>query len=377
MYQDIDAAAPSPLDDAASTTLARKDNFLLFYTTFSGLTTAVLVLVTLISIVFIIVDTSVRDVHACAEFLLRLYGLSLMLLAILCELEWFEVVRQSSILQNWTSRGVFQTFLGLFSFVEYGEVQLPGVRVKGVVGGAAVALMLCGTTYTCLGCMNLKGILLGRASPDERGYWDTLMLGLKLPRRTAVISLIGLLLAEAPPAHVEEAAPTEEAGSPPCWANIENRHAPVQGQQGQQGLKRSSDAAGLNRSPSANSQGYLAPVDPTSARSSLPQSQLLGSPSSSSISSSGPSSGGLTGAAASALPAPPPVSGPLAVVGVPALASNYVDAASPAQIRPMPPFSPALLCPYPNSSTGAAQSAAAESQTTPDASQGLAELPEQ
>mmetsp|Transcript_9002 Transcript_9002/g.19636 ORF Transcript_9002/g.19636 Transcript_9002/m.19636 type:complete len:180 (+) Transcript_9002:109-648(+) len=156
MYQDIDAAAPSPLDDAASTTLARKDNFLLFYTTFSGLTTAVLVLVTLISIVFIIVDTSVRDVHACAEFLLRLYGLSLMLLAILCELEWFEVVRQSSILQNWTSRGVFQTFLGLFSFVEYGEVQLPGVRVKGVVGGAAVALMLCGTTYTCLGCMNLK-----------------------------------------------------------------------------------------------------------------------------------------------------------------------------------------------------------------------------
>ncbi|KAJ1380963.1 hypothetical protein B484DRAFT_460341 [Ochromonadaceae sp. CCMP2298] len=43
----------------------------------------------------------------------------------------------------------------------------------------------------------------------------------------------------------------------------------------------------------------------------------------------------------------------------------------------MPPFSPAQLGPYPNSSTFAAQNAAAESQTTPDASQGPAELPEQ
>jgi hypothetical protein len=271
----------------------------------------------------------------------------------------------------------------------------------------------------------LRGILLGGASNAERGYWETLLRALKLPRRTAVISLIRRLLAEAPPAHappahVEEAAPTEAAGSPPCWANIEDR---------QQGLKRSSDAAGLNRSPGANSQGYLAPVDPSSAC----RSQHLASPSSSSSSSSssslGPStgaaasalraappvsgplavagvdsgpatgaaasalraappvsgplavagvdSGPATGAAASALRAAPPVSGPLAVAGVPALASNVVDAASPAQIRPMAPFSPAQLGPGPNSSTFAAQPAAAGSQTTPDASQEPAELPEQ
>mmetsp|Transcript_434 Transcript_434/g.764 ORF Transcript_434/g.764 Transcript_434/m.764 type:complete len:189 (-) Transcript_434:1602-2168(-) len=162
IYQSVDendierARSLSVTSNQQDTLTHDKDYFLWFYATFSSTTAIILGFATVLSVFLILIDTRMRDSFEVVHFMLRLYGLTLMVVAILSELEWFEAIRQSSILQNWTSRGIFLTFLGLFVFVEYSKLTLGRFKFVTMVAVVSLVIVLCGCVYTGMGLMNLK-----------------------------------------------------------------------------------------------------------------------------------------------------------------------------------------------------------------------------
>lgn len=117
---------------------------------FSTVTATCLLVVVCASVLFLILDTSLSNANAVVHLFLRLYGLIFMSLAFMCEMEWVEAIRQSTIFQNWLFRGIFYSFLGLFTYVEYQREDMAAVKYGWVMDSIAITLSILGLVYTVM-----------------------------------------------------------------------------------------------------------------------------------------------------------------------------------------------------------------------------------
>lgn len=138
-----------------------KGYFLRFCSLLSSLAAFTLALVCVVHIICLLVITNFSDALGVYETAYRLYGLSFAIIGVMCEMEWTETIRTTSLLQFWTSRGFFYIFVALFTVREYGEVTLPlGLKnlnrvvlfVGGVLAttGVLYAVMVCRVGYIYL-----------------------------------------------------------------------------------------------------------------------------------------------------------------------------------------------------------------------------------
>lgn len=147
MYQSINSDGIALSNPVSS---AEPDGFLRAYNVFSSVTATFLAAAAAASILLICFDTSLSDIVGIAHLLLRLYSLVFMCLAFTCEMEWLEIVRQSAVFQNWIVRGIFYSYMGLFTFVEYGHAKVDHISFGWVVKIVSVFILLLGLTYTIL-----------------------------------------------------------------------------------------------------------------------------------------------------------------------------------------------------------------------------------
>ena len=152
MYQSIDENDDRlELGIASSPTEAsEQDLFLKYYKIFSCVTAVCLASVMFTSIFLLIVDTKINTVVDFSYLLLRLYGLTFNCIAFMCEMEWLETIRQSTIFQNWVFRGIFYSYLGIFTFVEYGKAIVFTVNLSWIVEVGAAGLTFLGLVYTIM-----------------------------------------------------------------------------------------------------------------------------------------------------------------------------------------------------------------------------------
>ena len=125
-------------------------SFLQVYSIFSSITAATILAVFLVTLLLFIIDTTLATALDVGEFFLRIYGLIFVCLSFLCEMEWLEAIRQSTIFQNWLFRGLFYTFWGLFTFVLYGDLNIGMFRFGFAVDIISMLLVFEGVIYSVL-----------------------------------------------------------------------------------------------------------------------------------------------------------------------------------------------------------------------------------
>jgi uncharacterized membrane protein len=145
MYQRIGEGSSTSHDGAHE-----PDYILRLYAAFSTVTAAFIALITLSSLVVTIKDTSFSSFIAIVHLVLRAYSLLFMLIAFLCEMEWLEAIRQSAVFQSWIFRGVFFSYLGLFSYVEYANFEIDKSRYSWLVEAFSLSVFVSGVIYTIL-----------------------------------------------------------------------------------------------------------------------------------------------------------------------------------------------------------------------------------
>lgn len=153
MYQSIGSSGNSDSStnkDVTGDVELKEDSFLRVYAIFFRLTATCLLVVVCASVLFLILDTSLSNANSIVHLFLRMYGLIFMSLAFMCEMEWVEAIRQSTIFQNWLFRGMFYSFLGLFTYVEYQREDRAVVRYGWVMDSIAVTLAVLGVVYTVM-----------------------------------------------------------------------------------------------------------------------------------------------------------------------------------------------------------------------------------
>jgi hypothetical protein len=144
MYQSIQGS------EEVTETSSGSDSVLWLYAIFSKATATALALTTLSSLVLTIRDTSFDSVIAMVHLVLRIYSLIFMVIAFICEMEWLEQIRHSAVFQNWIFRGLFYSYLGLFSFVEYANFQIDKSQFSWVIEFIALVVFSSGVCYTLL-----------------------------------------------------------------------------------------------------------------------------------------------------------------------------------------------------------------------------------
>lgn len=135
--------------------------FLGFCTLVSSLAAACLALVILTHLACLLAITQLPDMLSVYDLIYRLYGLIFACIGFMCEMEWTETIRTTSLLQYWTTRGLFYAFVALFTVREYGEVRLPLLRYLDgqlLVLSLGSALGMVGVLYSAMGLFCLKKI---------------------------------------------------------------------------------------------------------------------------------------------------------------------------------------------------------------------------
>jgi len=150
MYQSFDeqddrfVEVPTPIEPS------ERDYFLKCYQLFSTVTAICLACVMVTSSFLLMIDTNVLTMIDFAYLVLCLYSLIFVSIAFLCEMEWLETIRQSAIFQNWVFRGIFYSYLGIFTYVEYGRAKVFALDVGWVVQSIAALLTVLGFIYTIM-----------------------------------------------------------------------------------------------------------------------------------------------------------------------------------------------------------------------------------
>lgn len=121
MYQSIDRHTDIGEERAVQVELHEQDYLLRAYNIFSTITAVCLACIIFTSTFIMVVDTKINTMIDFSYFLLCLLSLFFVFIAFLCEMGWLESIRQSTIFQNWVFRGIFYSYLGIFTFVEYGR----------------------------------------------------------------------------------------------------------------------------------------------------------------------------------------------------------------------------------------------------------------
>lgn len=100
-----------------------------------------------IHLVCIFSFTQLGSVQGIVELIYRIFGLVFTSIGVLCEMEWTETIRNTSLLQFWTSRGMFYLFISLFTFREYGALTYQWSDMRYVLGTIAGILSAMGVAY--------------------------------------------------------------------------------------------------------------------------------------------------------------------------------------------------------------------------------------
>lgn len=133
-----------------------KGYFLKFCSLISGLTALVLMLTIILHGFCIVVSTELKEPKSFYELIYRLYGLAFAVIAFFCEMEWTDTIRTTSLLQYWTTRGLFYVFIGLLSIQEYGNVSFGKYSLEKEVLFLEIGLIILGIIYTLMVYYNLS-----------------------------------------------------------------------------------------------------------------------------------------------------------------------------------------------------------------------------
>jgi hypothetical protein len=107
------------------------------------------------------------------QYVVHIYGILLSVLAMMTELGWTSIVTDSKILNNWISRGIFYTFIGMIGLMQ--DEAEPLKKDNESIGGRNVDMMFiyvvaylmiaCGVLYFCMGILCLQ--VLARKQREE------------------------------------------------------------------------------------------------------------------------------------------------------------------------------------------------------------------
>jgi hypothetical protein len=154
-YQSIDLQPQHDFDNiqtfgSSNSTLSTNDRgyFLKFCSLVSSLAALVLSFVIVIHIIFIICISDLTSLRSIYELVYRLYGLTFGCIGLMCEMEWTETIRTTSLLQYWTTRGLFYIFIALFTLQQYAEIPL-SIRLLDV----DIIVLILGTILACVGLL--------------------------------------------------------------------------------------------------------------------------------------------------------------------------------------------------------------------------------
>mmetsp|Transcript_2436 Transcript_2436/g.5164 ORF Transcript_2436/g.5164 Transcript_2436/m.5164 type:complete len:184 (-) Transcript_2436:175-726(-) len=132
----------------------KSDFVLTAYAIFSKITASFLALIAISSVVVTVRDTSFSGSNNIVHLMLRIYSLVFMCIAFLCEMEWLEPVRQSAVFHHWVFRGIFYSYLGLFSFVEFSNYRIDRLTYSWIPETFSILVFSCGIAYSLLGIFN-------------------------------------------------------------------------------------------------------------------------------------------------------------------------------------------------------------------------------
>mmetsp|Transcript_2435 Transcript_2435/g.5163 ORF Transcript_2435/g.5163 Transcript_2435/m.5163 type:complete len:157 (-) Transcript_2435:330-800(-) len=136
----------------------KSDFVLTAYAIFSKITASFLALIAISSVVVTVRDTSFSGSNNIVHLMLRIYSLVFMCIAFLCEMEWLEPVRQSAVFHHWVFRGIFYSYLGLFSFVEFSNYRIDRLTYSWIPETFSILVFSCGIAYS---------LLVGRLGPNN------------------------------------------------------------------------------------------------------------------------------------------------------------------------------------------------------------------
>lgn len=124
--------------------------FLKFCSLLSVFTTLCLFSTILLHAFCITATTSFSQSGSCFEFFYRLYGMLFAAIGFFCEMEWTEGIRTTSLLQYWTTRGLFYIFIALLTIQEYGDVRYHNILISKAAFVQGILLICFGMAYTCM-----------------------------------------------------------------------------------------------------------------------------------------------------------------------------------------------------------------------------------
>lgn len=129
-----------------------KGYFLTFCSLVSSLAALSLSFVIFIHVVCILAITHLTDLLSACELIYRMYGIVFALIGLFCEMEWTETIRNTSLLQSWTTRGAFYIFVALFTMREYAEITLSfrWIDVNFIILLLGSVLTATGVTYSLM-----------------------------------------------------------------------------------------------------------------------------------------------------------------------------------------------------------------------------------
>jgi hypothetical protein len=125
--------------------------FLKFVGFIGGCTALTLGMTVVLHIFCIITESSFAKMVNIYQLIYRCYGLLFAIIGFFCEMEWTEVIRTTTLLQFWTTRGFFYIFIALLTIQEYGDdVYLSSQNGWNLVVIVGLTLIVFGVIYTLM-----------------------------------------------------------------------------------------------------------------------------------------------------------------------------------------------------------------------------------
>lgn len=122
--------------------------FLKFCSIVSIFTTLSIGLTVIVELLCIVIMSHFREPRDAYLLVYRLYGFVFACIALCCEMEWTELIRTTSLLQYWSTRGLFYIFIALFLLREYAEVEWDVVDLQPLIISVGILLLVLGLSYT-------------------------------------------------------------------------------------------------------------------------------------------------------------------------------------------------------------------------------------
>lgn len=144
----------NPYERPSGLSLTASPFFLQFCSIVSILTTLSIGLTVVVQFLCIVIMSHFNEPRDAYLLVYRLYGFAFACTALCCEMEWTELIRTTSLLQYWSTRGLFYVFIALFLLREYAEVEWHVVNLQPLIISVGVLLLVLGISYTLMVLMS-------------------------------------------------------------------------------------------------------------------------------------------------------------------------------------------------------------------------------